>query len=427
MTKKFHLGWFMNFTPPDWESEWASPDVAQWANGRFYVDMAKSMERACFDFMMIEDTVMVADAYGGTMEGSLKNAIFAPKQDPVPLAIQVACNTSNLGVVALARLCSTVDSIAEGRFGWNIVSSAEDRAAQNFGLGGLPEHDERYNVAEEYFDVVNQLWDSWEADAVVMDRKTHTFADFNKVHTIDFDGKYFKSRGPLNTVPSPQHRPTFLQAGASPKGRQFAAGAADAIIAVGTGVEGMKEYRDDIRARAKAAGRNPDDVKLLFVVSPTIAATEAEARAKVARFAAAPNFEEKALVGISSNTEIDFKQFDLDEPLPADLTTNGERGSLEHFMRGNGAPGPKTLRELVHERTTRGLELVGTADQVAEKMGEAMEEIGGDGFLISRGGRDLSREYITEVCDGLVPALQRRGLMRTEYTTSTLRETLREF
>ncbi|MDT5126066.1 MAG: hypothetical protein QOH54_1710, partial [Mycobacterium sp.] len=181
MTKKLHLGWFMNFTPPDWESEWASPDVANWADGRFYVDMARGMERACFDFMMIEDTVMVADAYGGTMEGSLKNAIFAPKQDPIPLAIQVAVNTTNLGVVAtmstsfyppflLARVCSTIDSIAEGRFGWNIVSSAEDRAAQNFGLEGLPEHDERYSVAEEYFEVVNQLWDSWEADAVVMDR-----------------------------------------------------------------------------------------------------------------------------------------------------------------------------------------------------------------------------------------------------------------
>ncbi|MDT5288891.1 MAG: hypothetical protein QOF88_3780, partial [Mycobacterium sp.] len=347
MTKKLHLGWFMNFTPPDWESEWASPDVANWADGRFYVDMARSMERACFDFMMIEDTVMVADAYGGTMEGSLKNAIFAPKQDPIPLAIQVTVNTTNLGVVAtmstsfyppylLARLCSTVDSIAHGRFGWNIVSSAEDRAAQNFGLDGLPEHDERYNVAEEYFDIVNQLWDSWEADAVVMDRETHTFADYRKVHTIDFHGKYFKTRGPLNTVPSPQHRPTFLQAGASPRGRQFAAGAADAIIAVGTGVEGMKEYRDDVRARAKAAGRNPDDIKVLFVVSPTVAATEAEARAAHSRFGASDRFVEKALVGISSNTEIDFKQFPLDEPLPQGLTTNGERGSLEHFMRGDG-------------------------------------------------------------------------------------------
>jgi long-chain alkane monooxygenase len=436
LSNKFHLGWFMNFIPPDWESEWASPDVANWADGRFHVDMARSMERACFDFMMIEDTVMVADAYGGTMEGSLKNAIFAPKQDPVPLAIQVAVNTSHLGVVAtmstsfyppylLARLCSTVDSIAEGRFGWNIVSSAEDRAAQNFGLDALPEHDERYNVAEEYFDVVNQLWDSWEADAVVMDRKTHTYADFNKVHTIDFDGKYFKSRGPLNTVPSPQHRPTFLQAGASPRGRQFAAGAADAIIAVGTGIEGMKAYRDDVRARAKAAGRNPDDIKVMFVVSPTVAATEAEARAAHQRFGGTDRFVEKALVAISSNTEIDFKQFPLDEPLPAGLTTNGERGSLEHFMRGDGTPGPKTLRQLAVAAASFGMEIIGTPKQVADKMEAAMDEIGGDGFLVWR--RGLTRGYIESICDGLIPELQRRGLTRTEYTKSTLRETLREF
>ena len=124
--------------------------LASWANGDFYVDMARSMERACFDFMMIEDTVMVADAYGGSMEGSLKNSVFAPKHDPLPLAVKLAAKTSKLGVVAtlstsfyppylLARACSTVDSIAGGRFGWNIVSSAEDRAAQNFGLDKLYE------------------------------------------------------------------------------------------------------------------------------------------------------------------------------------------------------------------------------------------------------------------------------------------------
>jgi alkanesulfonate monooxygenase SsuD/methylene tetrahydromethanopterin reductase-like flavin-dependent oxidoreductase (luciferase family) len=260
-----------------------------------------------------------------------------------------------------------------------------------------------------------------------MDRDTHTYADYTKVHTIDFEGKYFKSRGPLNTVPSPQHRPTFVQAGASPRGRAFASRAADSIIAVATGVEGMKEYRDDIRARTAQIGRNPDDCKVLFVVSPTVAATEKEAREALARLADAPNYIEKALVGISSNTEIDFAKFPLDEPLPEVLTTNGERGSLEHFMRGNGGPGPKTLRQLVLDRTTRGLELVGTAEQVARKMGEAMEAVGGDGFLISKQGRDLSRQYISEITDGLVPALQRLGLARTEYTGKTLRETLREF
>jgi FMN-dependent oxidoreductase (nitrilotriacetate monooxygenase family) len=425
MSKKFHLGWFMNFIPPEWDSELASPDAAQWPNGRFYVDMARNMERACFDYIMIEDTVMVADAYGGTMEGSLKHSVFAPKHDPVPLAVLIAANTTKLGVVAtmstsfyppylLARLCST-------------VGSAEDRAAQNFGLDALAEHDQRYNVADEYFDVVTQLWDSWESDAVVMDRATNTYADFNKVHTIDFDGKYFKSRGPLNTVPSPQQRPTFVQAGASPRGRAFASRAADSIIAVGTGVAGMKEYRDDIRARMVEIGRDPDECKLMFVVSPTIAATEQEARETVARMMDAPGYVEKSLVGISSNTEIDFSQFPLDEPLPEGLTTNGERGSLEHFMRGDGGPGPKTLRQLVLERTKRGLELVGTPEQVAKKMGEAMEEVGGDGLLIAKPGWDLSRQYISSITDGLVPELQRLGLTRTEYTKSTLRETLREF
>jgi len=433
---KFHLGWFMNFTPPDWESAWASPDAGDWPSGEFHVAMARSMERACFDFMMIEDTVMTPDAYGGTMEGSLKHAVFSPKHDPIPLAVLVASRTTRLGVVAtmsttfyppylLARACSTVDSIAGGRFGWNIVSSAEDRAAQNFGLDALPEHDVRYDVAQEYFEVVNRLWDSWDADAVVMDRETHTYADFTKVRTIDFVGKYFKSRGPLNTIPSPQQRPTFLQAGASPKGRQFAAGAADAIIAVGATPAQMKEYRDDVRARAAAAGRDPDEVKLFFCVSPTIAATEEDAIAEDQRYSENEATITKALVGVSSNTEIDFSQFPLDQPVPPGLTTNGERGSLEHFLRGDGSDGEKTLRELAVEASSFGVKLVGTVAQVADRMQAIAEEVGGDGFLISR--RGLTRKYIADICDHLVPELQRRGLVRTEYTQPTLRRTLREF
>ena len=438
MTNKFHLGWFLNFTPPEWDTDDVSPDAAKWANGDFYVDAARSMERACFDLVMIEDTVMVADAYGGTMEGALKHSAFAPKHDPLPLAVKIACSTANLGIVAtmstsfyppflLARACSTVDSISGGRFGWNIVSSAEDRAAQNFGMDNLPEHDERYNVAAEYFEIVNKLWDSWDADAVIMDRETHTFADYRKVRTIDFHGEYFRSRGPLNTIPSPQQRPTFLQAGASPKGRAFAASAADAIIAVGTGIEGMKEYRSDIRNRVAAAGRDPDDVKVLFVVSPTIAATGAEAWAQVRRVLNHPSFIEKSLVNTSANTEIDFKKFDLDEPLPQHLTTNGELGSLKHFMAGDGSGPEQTLRQLIMHRATRGLELVGTPDHVAQKMAEAMEEVGGDGFLIAKPGWDLSRKYVASICDGLVPTLQRKGLVRTEYRPGTLRDRLREF
>lgn len=434
--KPFHLGWFTNFTPDAWDGPWASPDGADWT-GDFYVSMAQALERACFDYIILEDTCMVADAYGGTMEGSLKNAVFAPKHDPVPLATLIAAHTKRLGVVAtmstsfyppylLARVSATIDHIARGRFGWNIVSSAEDRAAQNFGSDGLPEHDERYDRADEYFDLVCQLWDSWDPDAVVMDRDTGTYADFNKVHVIDFVGKYYSSRGPLNTVRSPQGRPVFVQAGASPRGREFASRSADSIIAVATGIAGMKEYRDDVRARMAANGRDPDDCKVLFVVSPILGPTEEEAQAEADRIVAQPNYIEQVLVGISSNTEIDFKRFELDEPLP-EVSTNGERGSLNKFLEGKGGTEKKTLRQLAMERLARCIELIGTPDQVADKMGEVMAAVGGDGFLISRPGTGLSRKYITEVTDGLVPALQRRGLTRTVYTHEQFRDNLRAF
>jgi alkanesulfonate monooxygenase SsuD/methylene tetrahydromethanopterin reductase-like flavin-dependent oxidoreductase (luciferase family) len=132
------------------------------------------------------------------------------------------------------------------------------------------------------------------------------------------------------------------------------------------------------------------------------------------------------LVGISSNTEIDFSQFDIDQPLP-EVTTNGERGSLEKFVQGLGGAGKKTLRQLAQERLHRCVELVGTPDQVADRMAEVMDEVGGDGFLITRPGNGLSRKYISEVTDGLVPALQRRGLVRTSYTYELFRDNLLEF
>jgi long-chain alkane monooxygenase len=433
VSRKFHLGWFMNFTPDEWNEPF-SAGGSPWS-GEFYMDMARALERACFDYIMIEDTLMVSDAYGGTMEAYLKHALMAPKHDPSPLAAVMSMVTSRLGVVAtmstsfyppfmLARLCSTLDHIAKGRFGWNIVTSGEDGSAKNFGMDKLTEHDLRYDIADEYLEVVCRLWDSWEPDAVVRDRERGVYADFAKVHTIDFEGKYFKSRGPLNTVRSPQGRPAFVQAGGSPRGREFAAKTADSIIATSTGVEGMRAYRDDVRARAEAHGRDPDDIKVLFLISPILAETEHEARAKRDRIATSGLFLERALAGISSVTDIDFSTFDLDQPLPPDMTTNGERGSLEKFAQwGSG----KTLRQLAEDRISRSEEMVGTPDQVAERMGEVAEAVGGDGFLITAPNMTVSRRYITEIADGLVPALQRRGLTRTHYTQEHLRDTLKEF
>jgi FMN-dependent oxidoreductase (nitrilotriacetate monooxygenase family) len=432
MRKPFHLGWFTNFTQGDWTNP-VSQGTGDW-DGKFFVEMAQAMERACFDYIMLEDTLMVSEAYGGTAEATLKYALQVPKHDPMPLAAMIGGATSRLGVVAtmstlayppfmLARLSSTLDHICGGRFGWNIVTSGEDTAAQNFGLDKLPPRETRYAMADEYVDLVCKLFDSWEPDAVVRDPLTGTYADHTKVHPIHFEGKFFKCRGPLNTVRSPQGKPVFVQAGGSPRGRAFAARHADSIIAVGNGVEGMKQYRDDVRRHAAAAGRNPDDVKVLFLVYPILGETDAEAAARNERMVNAPGFIEAALAAVGTVTDIDFSGFDLDLPLPK-LTTNGEQGSLDKFAQwGSG----KTLRQLAQERFDAGIPLIGSPDTVAERMGEAMEAIGGDGFLISTPFQRISRRFITEICEGLVPALQRRGLARTAYDHTLLRDTLREF
>jgi FMN-dependent oxidoreductase (nitrilotriacetate monooxygenase family) len=436
MTRAFHLGWFMNFTPDEWRTPFGNGGLP-W-DGKFYVEMARTLERACFDYIMIEDKLMVPQSYGGTPDLALRNAMMVPKHDPVPLAVAMGTATSRLGVVAtmstlayppflLARLCSTVDSLTGGRFGWNIVTSAEDLAAQNFGLDKLPPRELRYEMADEYLDICNRLFASWQADAVVLDRDAGIYADPAKVRPIDHAGKFYKVRGPLNTVPSPQHRPVYVQAGGSPRGRTFAAKYADSIISVATGPDSMKQFRDDIRARAREIGRNPDDIKILFCVTPTLGETQADAREAYARMVAAPHFISDILASISAITEIDFARFDLDQPLPERLVTNGEQGSLDKFQQwGSG----KTLRELVVGGVgglVSSVELIGTPDQVAGRMAEVMDHVGGDGYLITTPVLRVSRRYLVEIADGLVPALQRRGLVRTAYAHPTLRENLLAF
>lgn len=312
MAGKFHLGWFLNFVADEWNGNWG--DGGRDFTGEFYVEMARDLERARFDYVLIEDKLMVSTAYGGTMQHDLKHGVN-PKHDPVPLAVLMANATTRLGVIPtmstsfyppflLARLCSTVDHLSGGRFGWNVVTSGEDRAAQNFGLDKLYEHDERYARASEYLELVSRLWESWEPDAIVRDYETGTYADYTKVHTIDFEGKYFKSRGPLNTAPSPQYRPAIAQAGASPPGRELAAQHADTIVAPANGIEAMKAYRDDIHARMKANGRDPAHCKVLYIVAPVVGDTRQEALAKRERWFTSPRYIEYMLAEISSITSI---------------------------------------------------------------------------------------------------------------------------
>lgn len=431
----FHLAWFGNITVPEWDHPAAGNDPYQWTDGDFYIDMIRTLERGTFDFFMIEDSLMVPDVYSGTAELELKWARYAPKMDPLCLVPLLTRFTDHIGVIStasatfyppfmLARTMATLDHLSRGRVGWNIVTSSEDRAAQNFGLDKLPEHDLRYEMAEEYLDLVTRLWEAWEPDAIVMDRQTGYYADHTKVKPIHFRGKYHSSRGPLNVPRSPQVKPVICQAGGSPRGRDFSSKNADVMLAIPPGVEAMKKYRADIRARAAGHGRDPDDVKVMFVVQPVVGATDREARErKEAKDAAVQANLELQLVHMAAVMEIDMSPYPLDEVLPEHITTNGHQSSLQSFLDANRG---KTLRDALSSwRIAESVELVGTPDSIAGQMDEIMAEVGGDGFLFF--GQPVSRRYLNEICDGVAPALRRRGLVRAGYDHQLFRDNLLAF
>jgi long-chain alkane monooxygenase len=282
-------------------------------------------------------------------------------------------------------------------------------------------------MADEFMAAVTSLWDGWEPDSVVNDLEKRTFTDPSKVHRSDFTGTWWSTRGPLVSGPLPQGRAVIAQAGGSARGRQFAAQHADTIVGTGLTVEAMKAYRDDVRERAAGAGRNPDEIRIMFLTNPVIGATEAEALDRVeAQRQRMMDDPSAQLANLSSLSGNDFSVFPLDEELDADkVKITGSQTTIGQFFELNKG---LTLREAVVRRGMAGIGahgLVGTPEQVAVRMGELVEAVGGDGLLI--GNADVTRRMIAEVCDGLVPELQRRGLTRTEYTETTLRGHLREF
>lgn len=417
--RRFHLAWFMNFSNPPWNGQWAGKDGREWPNGKFHVDFARALERACFDYMMLEDSSMVSDQYEGSSRVDLKYGLYAPKHDPVMLAPALAAATRHLGIVAtcstsfyppeiLARRFHTLDHLSRGRIGWNIVTSSEDRAAQNFGLPRLPEHDKRYEMADEYVDAVEQYWSAAPVDPA------------DPLPSIQVKGSYVRMEATVPGPRSPQGRPVYCQAGGSPRGRRFAGEHTDTLLTgAGSGNRSMKEFRDDIRSCAAAAGRDPDAVKVLFITSPILGDTIEEARAKRRAMEAAIDSRIESTLGhIGALTDNDLSGVPLDEPF-GDLKTNGHRTTLADFMSYGDTP-----REAALGWSMKNVRFVGTPDSVAEEMGEVMDDVGGDGFLISGG---ITRRYLAEITDGLVPALQRRGLVRSNYEYATLRENLMQF
>ncbi len=443
----FHLAWFLGdgFGIHPWstingDGPWVGSNVNDWMKPDIYIDLATSLERAGFDYILIEDTAMVEDSYNGSADTSLRRGFMAPKNDPMPLVPLMTQATKHIGIIPTvstiqyppylaARLFTSLDHLTGGRVGMNVVTSVTDRVAQNFGYERHLDHDERYEMAMEWTDVVQRLQDTWKEGAVVADSEGGVYADHTKVETIDHKGKFFSSRGPLNTVPGPQRTPPVCSAGSSPMGRELAARYDDTMISlVKDGATG-RAYRDDMRERVASFGRNPDDVKFLFLASPVIGATDREAQEKNEAFQAY-RASDKGIeynlwnMSYTSGGRIDFGGIDPDTKVKdIDLSKqNGEHTSILNLFQDAE---DKTLREVVSTKfQVSDMGLVGSPDTVAGKMEDLMEEIGGDGFLIYM---PMTRMNMAIVADGLAPALRRRGLIREEYTGSTLRENLLAF
>ena len=418
-----------------WGEPWTGRIGESWMQPKLFIDVAQALERACFDYILLEDSSYVGESYAASREIYLRHGIAVPRQDPSVVASLMTAATSRIGIVPtfatfayppylLARLVATLDQVSAGRIGWNMVTGSSDFAARNFGLDGLPDHDLRYDMADEYMDLVGQLWDSWEPGALVADAESGVLVDHAKVRQVDFKGRWYSSRGPLNSGPCVQGRPVIAQAGGSPRGRQFAARHADTVVASVKGTDAMRAYRDDVRARRRAQGLDPATTKVLFLVAPAVAETEEDAQALKARRAAQAAAQvDRKLAFLGKITNIDFARFDLDAPV-GQLTTNGHQQTLDDFKR---KAGDRTLRQAVAAYNSDGgsVELVGTPDGVAAQMAEAMQEVGGDGFLFSM--PNISRRSVAEIEDGLVPALQKRGLVRKAYGHEQFRDNLLEF
>jgi FMN-dependent oxidoreductase (nitrilotriacetate monooxygenase family) len=432
----FHMGWFLTtgFGVYGWGGPWSGNASRDVAKPELFMHMAQTLEHAGFDYMMLEDSSVLPDIYEGSPRMALKTATV--RHDPMPLVPLLARATEHIGIIATAattfyppflaaRLFTTLDHLTGGRVGINLVTASPHAAAQNYGLDQHVEHDLRYEMADEWMRAVSALWETWEEDALQLDEQTGVFADHTKIHRADFEGRFYKTRGPLNTVPGPQRRPVICQAGGSPAGRELAAVHADTIVAAVVGVEAMKEYRDDISRRMIAHGRKPQDVKVMFLVNPVMGDTDAEAQAKYDRMveARAANVE-GFMAGLSYTSGIDLSQYDPDDPFP-DLTgkVNGHQSTMQDYQ--NAAAGGKTWRQVARERAVvESVPLVGSPTTVAGQMAEAMEHAGGDGFLIAN---QVTRKNIAEVADGLAPELRRRGLIRSGYSHDRFRDNLLEF
>ena len=393
-----------------------------------WVELAQILEQGCFDALFLADVVGVYDTYKGGPETSITQGMQIPANDPALLIPAMAHATENLGFAftssvfqahpfSFARQMSTLDHLTRGRIAWNIVTTYLPNAGSNFGLGGLPPHDERYDLADEYLDVTYKLWEgSWEDDAVRGDTEHGIYADPAKVHPINHVGQHYDVAGPHLSEPSPQRTPLLFQAGSSTRGRSFAAKHAECVFISESreSLSGKASVITDVRTQATAQGRHPEDILFFQGVSPVVGGTEEEAKAKEAEYIEQFSTE-GSLAHLSGSVGVDLGVIDLDQPLDI-IDSQAMRGSVKSLIES--APDKtRTFSDLIRSRLA-GQFLTGAPEQIADALQE-WQGIGVDGFNVVY---SVTPGTFVDFIDAVVPILQARGLMQQEYTPGPLRQ-----
>lgn len=430
-TSQMHLAAFIT-AGPGRPGGWRWPDSQSgWLDAGYYQQIARELERGLFDLAFFADILAVPDRYQASYDSQLRyGALGSLRLDPLLVLSLMAGVTRHLGLAAtrstshyqpfdLARGFATLDHLSAGRAAWNVVTSFQDAEARNFSRDVQIPRDKRYDRADEFLEVVHQLWDSWDDDALVLDRAAPLFADPAKVRYVDHAGEWFKVRGPLNVPRPPQGYPVVVQAGASDRGRDFAARWADVIFVSHDSFDSARAFYTEMKARVVRHGRRPEALKILPAATPLVGETAALAQEK----SRALRDLVEPVAGLSTlayHLDVDLGEYSLDAALPQ-IDVPGVKGHYDEVREATERD-RLTLRDLGKRYGSRYEgDFVGTAEQVADGLERWFRGGACDGFMISApyqpGGFE---DFVRQV----VPVLQRRGLFRTAYPGPTLRHSL---
>ena len=421
----------------NYTGSWRHPETAQnFLDLQYYQDIARTLEAGRFHMAFIDDRLAMPSRYGDSFAEAIEHGVRAVKLDLVPVITAMGLATSHLGLGAtysttyyspfhVARLFGSLDHFTKGRAAWNVVTSLNDSEAHNFGVSEHLEHDDRYEMADEFMEAAAALWDSWDDGAVIADRDQERFGDSGKVRRSDYAGQHLSSRGPLTVPRSPQGHPVIIQAGQSERGRQFAARWGEMLFVIFPTPAGCKAYRDDLRNRAHALGRDPDSIKVAPAVYAVVGETEQEAADKLT-FIDGLARPVDSLALLSEVFNYDFARHQPDEPLSDETMASmtGLRGFLDRVIQLSGKPNP-SLNDFI-EWSGRGTlrefpTFNGTPSQVADQMENWFDFGACDGFVLAATHMPGAYEDFVRL---VVPELQRRGLYRHEYSPGTLRNNL---